>query len=164
MSPPAASDDEPESEVDPDGSALLLAHPASVSTTAAATLTTAILLPVLITTPLLIGGQPPGWPWTELGRSRGSASPRVCYEPARRCRHESVTTEMIRRPLMRTLITRAPIRVPMMVPRPPSSEVPPMMTAAMACSSYPRPSWGWAESRRDAMTTPATPVNTPANV
>src|SRR5674476_1025015 len=130
MSPPAASDDEPESEVDPDGSALLLAHPASVSATAAATLTTAILLPVLTTTPLLIGGQPPGWPWTELGRSRGSASPRVCYEPARRCRHESVTTairmtrptttfchsvstEMIRRPLMRTLITRAPIRVPM---------------------------------------------------
>lgn len=59
---------------------------------------------------------------------------------------------------------RAPITVPRIEPRPPSSEVPPMMTAAIACSSYPVPIYGCAESRREAMTMPATPVNAPANM
>ncbi len=43
--------------------------------------------------------------------------------------------DMIRRPLLSTEMISAPMMVPMMEPLPPVSEVPPITTAAMACSS-----------------------------
>ena len=47
----------------------------------------------------------------------------------------SCATDMMRRPLVSTLMMKAPMIVPRMVPTPPDSEVPPMTTAAMASSS-----------------------------
>jgi hypothetical protein len=43
--------------------------------------------------------------------------------------------DMICRPLLSTEMMRAPMTVPMMVPLPPASDVPPITTAAIACSS-----------------------------
>jgi hypothetical protein len=71
---------------------------------------------------------------------------------------------MICRPLLRTEMIRAPMTVPTIEPVPPVSEVPPMTTAAIACSSYPSPVPGWADARRAEIITPARPVNRPASV
>jgi len=47
----------------------------------------------------------------------------------------SCGTDIIRKPLVSTLMTKAPITVPKIVPSPPLSDVPPMTTAAMASNS-----------------------------
>ena len=44
-----------------------------------------------------------------------------------------------------------------------TGDVPPITTAAMASSSYPRPNAGWAEFRRDAIRIPAMPQIAPAS-
>ena len=48
--------------------------------------------------------------------------------------------------------------VPLIVPLPPRSEVPPIITAAIASSSYPSPRSGRAEPRREVRTTAARPT------
>ena len=50
--------------------------------------------------------------------------------------------------LLITESSTAPTTVPVMVPAPPLSAVPPTMTAAMASSSHSRPVVGEAEPRR----------------
>lgn len=55
----------------------------------------------------------------------------------------------------------APIRVPDALPTPPARLAPPMTTAAMASSSYPWAACGWAETRREARTMPATAAKRP---
>ena len=55
---------------------------------------------------------------------------------------------IICRPFLRVSMMRAPTTVPMIVARPPASEVPPMTTAAMTFSSKPTPSAGWTKPKR----------------
>ena len=47
----------------------------------------------------------------------------------------SCATDKIRKPLVSTLMMKAPMMVPSIVPVPPLSEVPPITTAAIASSS-----------------------------
>ncbi len=58
-------------------------------------------------------------------------------------------------------MTKAPIRAPLTVPRPPESDAPPMTTAAIAFSSKLVPVWGAAEVSSEAMIRPAIPAQTP---
>lgn len=76
----------------------------------------------------------------------------------------SCGTDRMRSPLVRTLMMKAPMIVPKMVPSPPLSEVPPITTAAIASYSYPAPREGWAEFNREAISTPARPLNIPQSV
>ena len=48
------------------------------------------------------------------------------------------------RPLATTPSRKTPTIVPVMRPRPPPSEAPPTITAAIAVSSYPNAAWGVA--------------------
>ncbi len=65
-------------------------------------------------------------------------------------------------PLFSTPIIRQPSTVPSTVPRPPESDVPPITTAAMESSSYPRPALGCApESSRAVTIKPATAASAP---
>ncbi|MNP29993.1 hypothetical protein D3C76_1230440 [compost metagenome] len=61
-------------------------------------------------------------------------------------------------------MTKAPIRVPRMVPRPPASEVPPSTTAAMAFISNAVPLAGWLASSCAETTIPAMAAQNPDRV
>ena len=68
------------------------------------------------------------------------------------------------RPSARKPITKAPTRVPRMVPRPPASEVPPSTTAAMAFISNEVPLAGWLATSCDDTTMPAIAAQKPESV
>ena len=57
-------------------------------------------------------------------------------------------------PLFNTAIIRTPTNVPHILPLPPFILTPPSATAAIASSSYPVPSVGCAEPKRDKSTKP----------
>ena len=65
------------------------------------------------------------------------------------------------RALLKTPIISAPIIVPLILPFPPVSFVPPSTTAAIASSSYPVPAVGWAEYNLEVIIIPAIADNIP---
>src|ERR1700678_898742 len=66
------------------------------------------------------------------------------------------------RPLFSTPIMSTPTILPPIPPIPPLRLAPPMTTAAIVSSSYPRPALGSEESRRLAWAIPAVPARVPA--
>src|SRR6218665_2952572 len=63
-------------------------------------------------------------------------------------------------PLRMIRSSMTPITVPMIVPKPPVSAVPPTTTMAMTSSSYPVPAMGAADEIRRALRIPANPSKT----
>lgn len=64
-------------------------------------------------------------------------------------------------PLLRNPRINAPIKVPVIRPRPPDKLQPPNTTAAIASNSYPVPAVGCAEERRATSMLPAKAANAP---
>jgi hypothetical protein len=64
-------------------------------------------------------------------------------------------TPIMFRPLLRTPSIKAPISVPMIEPRPPEIDVPPMTTAAIASISKETPAFGWPLISRELRIRPA---------
>src|SRR5215207_282932 len=65
-------------------------------------------------------------------------------------------------PLRSVATASAPPTVPVSPPRPPTKEVPPSITAAMASNSKPMPIVGWAEFVRAVITKEASAASTAA--
>ena len=78
------------------------------------------------------------------------------------CQNEE--TPIMTRPSERMPMTKAPMMVPPIVPRPPDIEVPPRTAAAMALSSKLSPVAGWEAISSEEMMRPTIAAQKPENM